>query len=276
MRPSQAVRIIVLAAAAGCGLYLMSRLGALQLPSVLAYSGIVAFLGGLVSVLAPPRWLGFSRRYQGPLAGALAGAVLFAAGWFWPAGSFHTPSRATRLDAFMPEYNFHERHEMTIEAPPDRVRSALDRVSWAEIGIMETLGRIRNVAISGSAARGRLSPAPIVDSIKNPRAAFFLLDDTPREFVFGLAGQPWNNAAVRLNAAEFPTWAQPGSIKVAANFLIEDAGNNRSRVVTETRVLACDATARKKMARYWALICPGSGMLRRSLLEAVRVRAEKQ
>ena len=252
----------------------MGRFGALQWPSVLVYSGIVAFLGGVVSALAPPRWFGFSRRFQAPLAGAFVGAVLFVAGWYWPVGAFDTPSPATRLDAFMPDYNFRERHEILIQAPPDRVRAALDRVAWADIGVMETLGRVRAVAMGGS-ARGGLSPTPIVDSVKSPRSGFFLLDDTPREFVFGLAGQPWNNAAVRLTAAEFRTWGKPGSIKVAANFLIEGAGNDRSRVVTETRIVACDAGSGKKMAQYWALIYPGSGMVRRSLLEAVRVRAEK-
>jgi len=264
------------AAVAGCGLILMGRFGALQLPSVLAYSGMAAFLGGLVSVLAPPRWLGFSRRFQGPLAGALAGACLFGAGWYWPAGAFDTPSPTTRIDAFLPEYNFHERHEMVIQAPPESVRAALDRVAWADIGVMETLGRIRSVAMGGSAARGGLSPTPILDSVKNPRSGFFPLDDTPREFVFGLAGQPWNNAAVRLSAAEFRTWTKPGCIKVAANFLVLDAGNGGSRVVTETRIAACDAAARKKMSKYWALVYPGSGMVRRSLLEAVRLRAERR
>lgn len=253
----------------------MSRFGTLQAPSVLAYAGIVVFLAGLLSVLIPPRWLGFSRRFHGPLAGTLLGAVLFGAGWYWPVGTMATSAAATRLDAFMPEYNFHERHETIIQAPPDRVRAALDQVSWAEIGVMETLGRIRNAALGGSAARTGLSPKPILDSVKNPRSGFFLLDDTPREFVFGLAGQPWNNAGTRLTAAEFPTWARPGSIKVAANFLIENIGNNQSRVVTETRIAACDAASRKKMAQYWALVYPGSGMVRRSLLEAVRVRAEK-
>jgi len=270
------VRISAVVVIAAAGLFLMARFGALQLPSVLAYSGIVAFLGGLVSSLVPPRWLGFSRRFHGPLAGFFLGAALFAAGWYWPVGAFQTPSPATRLDAFMPEYNFHERHEIMIQAPPERVRTALDQVSWTDIGVMETLGRIRSVAMGGSAAvRPGPSPTPIIDSVKNPRSGFFLLDDTPREFVFGLAGQPWNNAGVRLTAAEFPTWTKPGSIKVAANFLIEDAGNNRSRVVTETRIAAGDAAARKKMAQYWALIYPGSGMVRRSLLEAVRIRAEK-
>jgi len=270
----QLIWMSAVAGAAGCGLVLMRRFGALQLPSVLAYSGIVALLCGLVSGLAPPRWLGFSRRFQGPLTGALVGAILFAAGWYWPPGAFDTPSPATRLDAFMPEYNFHERHEIAIQAPPDRVRAALDHVSWADIGVMETLGRIRSIAMGGSAARGGLPPTPIVDSVRDPRSGFFLLDDTSHEFVFGLAGQPWNNAAIRLTAAEFRTWAKPGNIKVAANFLIQAAGDNRSLVATETRIAGCDAASRKKMAQYWALVYPGSGMVRRSLLEAVRRRAE--
>jgi hypothetical protein len=276
MRRAQFLRLAALATAAGCGLLLMGRFGALQLPSVLAYSGLVVLLGGLISCLAPPRWLGFSRRFHGLLTGVLAGAVLFAAGWCWPTGSFDTPSPVTHLDAFLPEYQFHERHEIAIQAPPDRVRAALDQVSWADIGVMETLGRIRSIAMGRGAGRGGLPPTSIVNSVKSPRSGFFLLDDTPREFVFGLAGQPWNNAAVRLNAAEFRNWARAGSIKVAANFLIEDAGNGGSRVVTETRIAACDAASRRKMAQYWALIYPGSGMVRRSMLEAVRRRAERQ
>jgi len=267
--------ISAIAVVAGCGLLLMSRFGALQWPSVLVYSGIVAFLGGLVSTLAPPRWFGFARRFHAPLAGALAGAVLFLAGCYWPVRAFDTPSPTTRLDAFMPEYDFHERHEILIQAPPDRVRAALDRVAWSDLGVMETLGRVRAVAMGGSSRGGRLSPTPIVDSVRNPRSGFFPLDDTPREFVFGLAGRPWENAAIRLTAAGFRSWAEPGSIKVAANFLIQDAGTDRSRVVTETRIVACDAAARTKMAHYWALIYPGSGLVRRSLLEAVRLRAEK-
>ncbi len=276
MRRPPVLFLIVVAVAAGCGLVLMGRLGALQMPSVLVYSGVVAFLGGVLSVLAPPRWFGFSRRIQAPLAGAIAGGALFAAGWFWPAGSSQTPAAATRLDAFMPEYHFHERHEIVIHAPADRVRSALDGLTWADISVMETLGRIRNVVLGGSTKGGGLPRTPIMDSVKNPRSGFFPLADTPREFVFGLAGRPWDNAAIRLTAAEFRDWKTPGSVKVAANFLIEDAGDGWSRLVTETRIVGCDRVSRKKMARYWALVYPGSGMVRRSLLEAIRAHAEQR
>ena len=97
----------------------MGRFGPLQWSSVLAYSGLFVIVVGVLSVLVPPRWRGFSRRYHGPLAGIAAGAALFAVGWFWPASSLTTTSPATRLDAFMPDYNFQELHEIAIQAPPD-------------------------------------------------------------------------------------------------------------------------------------------------------------
>ena len=278
-RPQFLRAAFVVVVAAG-GLALMRSLGALQWPSVLAYSGLVVILFGLLSVLLPPRWLGFSRRWHGPLTGILAGAALFAAGWFWPAGSFTTPSPATRLDAFMPAYNFHERHEIAIQASPDRVREALDQVSFADIGVMRTLDAIRAIAMGHLQAVRQAQAAspsvPMIEMIRNPRSGFFPLDDTPREFVFGMAGQPWNNVSVHLKAEEFRGWASPGSVKAAVNFLIEDAGNGRSRVITETRIAASAASARGRMARYWALIYPGSGMTRRSLLNAIRDRAERR
>jgi hypothetical protein len=48
-------------------------------------------------------------------------------------GAFDTPSPTSRLDAFMPAYNFRELHEILIQAPPHRVRAALDRIAWADI-----------------------------------------------------------------------------------------------------------------------------------------------
>jgi hypothetical protein len=275
MRFPRFLRAGAAAVVAAAGLLLMGRMGALQWPSVLAYSGVVVFLLGLLSVLLPPRWVGFSRRIHGPLAGILAGGALFAAAWFWPVSDFATPAPTTRLDAFMPDYHFHERHEILIHASPERVRAALDQVSFADIGVMETLGRIRNIAVGGSRATRGVSSTPIVETVKAPRSGFFLLADTPREFVFGLAGQPWNNRAIRLAPDEFRPWAAPGNVKVAANFLIEDLGGGLSRVVTETRIAATDAAARRRMARYWSLVYPGSGLVRRSLLEAVRARAER-
>jgi hypothetical protein len=55
---------------------------------------------------------------------------------------------------------------------------------------------------------------------------------------------------------------------------IEDAGAGHCRVTTETRVQATDKAARSTMSKYWRLIYPGSGLIRRAMLDAIRVRAE--
>ena len=273
-------RAAVAAAVAAGGLLLMNHLAPLQWPSTLVYSGLVLVVSGLLSVCVPPRWLGFTRRTHGLMVGVAAGATCLAAGWMWPVGAYTTPVVESRLDAVMPEYNFSERHKVTIEAPPERVRAALDQLSFADIPVLATLGKIRGAAMGHSTPRSGKQAAvpatPIVEIVKNPRAGFFPLDDSPREFVFGLAGQPWNNVSVRLRPEEFRTWAAEGNVKVAANFRIEDAGPGRSRVITETRIAAAGGAARRKMARYWAFIYPGSGWTRLGMLEALRQRAERR
>lgn len=193
----QLFRVLVGAALAVAGLAWMNSLGPLQWPTVLVYSGLAVFGFGALSILVPPAWSGFSRRRNGLAIGILGGTALFAAGCYWPVGSFAAPSQTSRLDAFMPVYHFHERHEVAIYAPPERVREALNRVSFADIGVMQTLGKIRSIAMSRgrvqAAPRGVSPAVPILEMIANPRSGFFPLDDTPREIVFGLAGQPWNN-----------------------------------------------------------------------------------
>jgi hypothetical protein len=279
MARPQLIRGVVLVALVVAGLALMNSFAPLRAPSVLVYSGLAVFLCGTLSVLLPRAWFGFSKRIHGLIAGILVGAALFLAGWQWPVRPVTTPSIASRLDALMPTYDFEECHEITVQAPPERVRAALDRITFSDIGVMQTLGTVRGIVMTGfrrqPAATGAPPSVPIVEMVKSPRSGFFPLEDTPREFVFGIAGQPWNNRAVRLSPEQFRAWAPPGTIKVAANFRIEDAGSGRSRVVTETRIVAADGTARRKMNRYWALVYPGSGMVRRSLLQAIRERAER-
>jgi hypothetical protein len=45
-------------------------------------------------------------------------------------------------------------------------------------------------------------------------------------------------------------------------------------VITETRVYAGTPAARRRFAIYWRFIRPGSGIIRRSWLEAIKRRAE--
>lgn len=68
--------------------------------------------------------------------------------------------------------------------------------------------------------------------------------------------------------------AAPGFALAAMNFELEDDGPGACRVTTETRVHATDARSRRLFATYWRTIYPGSALIRRLWLRAVRLRAE--
>jgi len=74
---------------------------------------------------------------------------------------------------------------------------------------------------------------------------------------------------------QFKGLAAPGVAKAVMNFRMEPDGEGTWLVSTETRVHATDASARRRFARYWFLIRPGSGFIRRMWLRAIKRRAEK-
>ena len=63
--------------------------------------------------------------------------------------------------------------------------------------------------------------------------------------------------------------------KVVANFLLQEAGHSSIRTSTETRVRALSPRARKDFLPYWRVIYPGSALIRRMWLRAVKRRAER-
>src|SRR2546422_11129974 len=75
-------------------------------------------------------------------------------------------------------------------------------------------------------------------------------------------------------AEEFQRPCGPGYAKAVMNFRIEDAGRGCCVVRTETRVHATDARTRRRFAAYWWVIYPGSALIRRMWLRAIRRRAE--
>ncbi|MGH2951596.1 MAG: hypothetical protein ACRDKX_06095 [Solirubrobacterales bacterium] len=106
---------------------------------------------------------------------------------------------------------------------------------------------------------------------------FVALGEVPgSELVLGAVGRFWrltdNDPLPIADAAAFRSFADPGYVKAALNLTVAAAGRG-SRVATETRVIATSDDARRSFARYWRLIMPGSALIRRSWLAAIRRRA---
>lgn len=71
-------------------------------------------------------------------------------------------------------------------------------------------------------------------------------------------------------AGFFTGFAVPGWAKMALNFRV-----SAGELTTETRVQLTDQRSRRAFARYWLLIRPFSGLIRREWLAAIARRASR-
>ena len=243
--------------------------------SCVVYAGlVVAFLGG-ISILKPLAFLGIHTRLSGLLAFVLGIFVVFL-GWLLPAGDVHIASARTHLDEFAPNYQFGEFHTIHVDAPRERVFEAMKDVTADEIFLFRTLTWIRR--LGGSDQESILNPPPhepILDVAK--RTGFLLLAEEPnREIVLGtaVAAPPGFRPSHKPTPEDFKNVRQPGFVLAATNFRFEDDGPGVTLVTTETRVFATSASVRRRFQLYWRVIYPGSALIRRMWLRAIKKRAE--
>jgi hypothetical protein len=214
--------------------------------SVLLYAGLIFACAGLLSII----WL----RWRGVLIVA-GGALLMVIAFVLPASEKRAASRASHLDNAMPVWQFDERHAIDVAAPPERVFDAILKVRADEIALFRTLTTIRCLGrCSGESIMNPPKSTPILEVATRTSFRYLALD-SPREVVVG-------------------TWVAPGTL-ATMNFLVADNGRGGSHLSTETRVFADSDAMRRRFAIYWRIIHPGSDIIRRSWLQAIKRRAER-
>lgn len=184
------------------------------------------------------------------------------------------------LDALVPIWQFDERHEVHVDASPARAFAAIRAVTADEILFFQTLTTIRRFGRSGPEnilnAPGQ---QPLIDVAVH--SGFSLLASTPPdEVVVGtIVVAPPGTTQAMVDAWRTPEMfahaRTPGMALAAMNFLVRPDGRGGSLVSTETRVFATDAAARWRFGIYWRVIYPGSALIRRMWLRAIRIRAER-
>lgn len=242
---------------------------------VLVYSGFLLTFLGLVSLAKPPTFLGIRTRRAG--AGVLVlGVFLAAVGVALPAPLLRLPPERARLDEFVPACQFREAHSIRIRAQRDAVYEAVKSVTAREIRFFRLLTWLRSPRLS-RAGRENILAAPADSPLLDValRSGFLLLAEDPgRELVFGTILCGRLPRVSRPVPGDFVKLDRPGLCKVAMNFRLQEETGGWVRLSTETRVLALDASARRRFAAYWRVILPGSALIRKMWLEAIRRRAE--
>ncbi len=189
---------------------------------------------------------------------------------------------STLLEQFSPVYEFREFHSIRIAASKEQVFLAVKLVTADEILFFRTLTWLRRFGRPGP--EGILSPprhVPVLDVAA--RTSFLVLAEDPdREIVLGtlVATPPGWRRDGKLTPdafkALFVTSSTPGFASGTINFRIENESPAACTLTTETRVYATDASTRRRFARYWRVIYPGSAFIRRMWLRAIARRAESQ
>ena len=261
----------LLTAMALAAILLLNYWASYQPLSTLAYSGIVLALCGLANLAIPFRFLGIRKRAVGALL--LAGGVgLALAALLWPAPMIRVAQHRTVLDDAMPEYQFSERHSARVHAQREQAMQSVRLATFGDMESLDTLLKIRAAALRIHDTGSSLHDLRVLDAFA---ASGFLTGGSEHEVVmFAAMNVRTKRRPEERTLQEFADYREPGALKMAFNFDVEDAGDGWSTVSTETRVWALDDSTRRGMGQYWRLIVPGSGLLRRQWLEGIKRRAE--
>lgn len=241
--------------------------------SAIVYSGLIIATAGLVLVVKPMRRLRIATRWRG-LGVAGVGALLTGIGLILPATESRVTRLETRLDEFAPAWQFREFHTIAVAAPPARVFEAIEGVRADEIALFRTLIWIRRggqslpETIRNAGAHGE----SLID-VALATSFVRLARDAPRELVVGtVVGAP-SGSRGRPTPELFQKPLPPGFALATMNFIVTSDGSGGSVISTETRVFANSPSARRRFATYWRLIYPGSALIRRMWLRAIRRRS---
>lgn len=188
------------------------------------------------------------------------------------------------LDAWMPKWDARSVHQVEVMAAPEVVYQALLRTDFGRNRVLRLLMVFRAIPAVLLAPRRawqrwrRPTPCSLPGPMGQLLAGAFaeLEARPPAELILGLTGRFWTPAGdlVPTTPLTFRDPIPPGLARAAWNFQLEALGPNRTLLTTETRVLCGDEGTRRRFLRYWGIIQPGSGMIRRALLRQVKAAAE--
>lgn len=195
------------------------------------------------------------------------------------------------LDELMPLYDVVERHQTVVRAAPDLVFQAIREtdlagglVTRAFLAVRVLPAAVLALARSPRAALAELRARRTerrrgLDLAAFERAGFRVIAErAPEELVIGLLGKFWTPRGglnAEVSTAHFASGPPAGYALAGWNFSVAPRVDGRTDLRTETRVW-CAPDARARFKAYWLFVRPGSGLIRRAMLRAIRREAERR
>ena len=197
-----------------------------------------------------------------------------------------TRSPLALIDELMPTWDVRERHRTRVRATAEATFAALHTADLSGAPLVRVLLALR--ALPAAVLGGRAAWRVLRQRGRQPatlrtfeRHGFRVLAERPpREVAIGLEGRFWlPGGGVRdgVSTEYFRATAPPAGVARAVwDFTVRATGDGSVELATETRVRCGDAAARRRFLAYWAIVRPGSGVIRRLMLREIRRVAEGQ
>lgn len=183
-----------------------------------------------------------------------------------------------RLDYYLPQYHFAERHSITVDSTPEKVYEAFWQLDMAESKVIKALLKMRGTYGLLFKGKSNKLPPPGISIKDMINSGFILLEEIKnKEVVMGFGGRFWqpSGSIIRYASTEdYVRFEKNGYCKSAWNFYIEQGKDDKLRLSTETRNYCYGWGAKIPFSLYWAAIKPFSGWIRLEMLKMIKKLAE--
>lgn len=180
------------------------------------------------------------------------------------------------IDDWLPQWQFEEVHHIRSRAAPGALLDAAATYDPAHDAFI-------NAALALREAPARLAARLGKRNALAARPRFGLGDFVPlgrdgdAALAFGLAGRFWEpgyGLQPLADANAYRAHAEVDAAKLLLGFVATSAGGSTT-LTTITRVHCGSEATRRRLAAYWLLIRPVSGLIRRRILADIRRAAER-
>jgi hypothetical protein len=218
--------------------------------------------------------------------GLVIGGAMAAAGYaalvalnrarYGSAKTFAEDAEDSLLNRFIPAPEVREHHSIAVNAPADVVIATAKEIELLKSRIIRAIFRAREIALGGKPDT-RPHPNALMEQMLSI-GWVVLAERAGREVALGAVTKPWDAAPVfrSIPPADFPSFAEPGWVKIAWTLRADPIDDNQAVFRTETRVCTTDAATRERFRTYWSFVAPGVELIRVFMLGPVKRAAERR
>jgi hypothetical protein len=171
------------------------------------------------------------------------------------------------IDKYLPAHDFNEFHCVELNSPAKNIYQKMLSCDFSKSYLIKFFFRLRGI------------PKNLFNIDHLTKMGFIKLDEEPgTEILYGMITDSpiFNSCKPSFSPDYFIRNSDPSIIKAVINFQIQDQGNLKHTISTETRVWCGNKQLKSKFTYYWFFVKPFSQLIRKSMLRQMKQQILRQ